>query len=108
MLIGFIETNLLLLHGIKDWKIPVSHSRQLYKTATASQYSKRNKHVNHILLKEIPDADHNDVYKSIEWLKEIPQFIHLVENDVNSNKISKRCYNPSLKQNNIIKNYVNL
>jgi len=95
--IGSIDTNLLLLHGENDWKIPVTHSRQLYKTATSSQYSNRNKQKNHILLKEVPDAAHNDVYKSIEWLKVLPQFIHLIESDSNSNKISKRCYNPYLK-----------
>ena len=96
-MLGSIDTNLLLLHGINDWKIPTSHSRQLYKTAISSQYSKRNDQRNIILLREVPDADHNDVYKSVDWLQQLPHFVQLVENNSNSNKISKRCYNPYLK-----------
>lgn len=91
--IGLIDTNLLLLHGINDWKIPVDHSRLLYKTAVSSQYSIRNKQKNHIRLKEIVGADHNDVFKSADWLQELPQFIKTVETDKDI-KLSKRCYNP--------------
>jgi pimeloyl-ACP methyl ester carboxylesterase len=93
--IGSIDTNLLLLHGINDWKIPVEHSRKLYKIAKQNQFSQTNKQKNIIRLKEIPGADHNDVYKSAEWLEEIPQFIKSVENDFKDNKTNKRCNNPS-------------
>ena len=89
--IGKIETNLLLLHGVNDWKIPVDHSRQLYKTAKQSQFSLKNKQKNIIRIKEINGAEHNDVYKSADWLQEIPQFITSVENDIKDNKNSKRC-----------------
>lgn len=92
--IGSIDTNLLLIHGIDDWKIPTSHSRQLYDIAVNSQQSLKNKQKNHIIrIKEVPGADHNDVYKSASWLQELPQFIQDVEND-KSIKVNKRCYNP--------------
>lgn len=74
-----IGTNLLILHGSRDNKIPISHSRELLLAAsqavdlnvTATEsYSGRI-----IRFVEALQAGHDGVHSSAEWVTSVPAFI---------------------------------
>lgn len=90
--IGDIGAPLLLIHGMRDYKIPKVNSERLLKAALKSgnfvevDYTKWNRTSNEtcdrrlpIQFKEVVRAGHNGVYKTVEWIDVIPKFVNQVE-----------------------------
>ena len=76
--IGQIGIPLLILHGTKDDKIPLSQSRQLFDTAVslaaANAPSGKEEKNPVIRMTEIPGGNHINNFKHPTWIRDILDF----------------------------------
>jgi abhydrolase domain-containing protein 12 len=82
-----IETNVLILHGYNDIVIPIEQSQAIYRAKLSHEFlKKQNNSLNNnnnynINLIEVEWASHSQVFRTREWLKEVPGFISNIENN---------------------------
>jgi hypothetical protein len=90
--ISSVVVPLLIMHGLKDTMIPVSHGESLFhafensskfgcvdkanSTDQSCPWYLETKKISKFV--EISDAGHDDTFQSQEWLMEVPTFIDLL------------------------------
>lgn len=90
--ISSIGTNLLIVHGTKDSKIPVEHAKALHRTALAGEHSSSKGKGGGvgvgvgvggeqmtIQLQIVADMGHSTVHRSPEWLTALSSFLEKAE-----------------------------
>ena len=75
--IGDVGTRLLIIHGRRDFKIPISQARRLYDSAVSRHAARvaAGEHSHPVELLELERADHNNNFQQPLYVRRLMQFL---------------------------------